>query len=159
MSETQTTIAEVTDSTPDYLEYGDYRGFVLLDAGEWVRNLTDDEVMAMRGRRVGDAEGYGVCFEVADNTPVEAQTTTVAELNIVTGELLIATEHLSDAAFDAVSARNGGANPNRAELEPWGKSELHLDRADTAVRDLGFTRISRWVDEGDLRTASVRVSR
>lgn len=49
MTTTQTPsklIGLVTDSTPAMLEYGDYRGYVVIDAetGEWECNLTEDEV-------------------------------------------------------------------------------------------------------------------
>ena len=40
-------VALVTDNTPDYLLYGSYRGWVLLDEyGVWLRNLTEAEVGA-----------------------------------------------------------------------------------------------------------------
>lgn len=38
------TIALVTDATPAYLDYADYRGWVALSAtGEWIADLTDEQ--------------------------------------------------------------------------------------------------------------------
>jgi hypothetical protein len=44
-----TYVGKVTDSTPESLEYGDYRGWVEVDAatGEWERNLTDAERLCL----------------------------------------------------------------------------------------------------------------
>jgi hypothetical protein len=54
------TVAEVTDSTPDYLEYGSYRGWVGLDAdGAWVLNLADEDVAATTVTWEVGNEGYG----------------------------------------------------------------------------------------------------
>lgn len=56
-----TLAAKVTDSTPARLEYGHYRGWVLLDAatGEWLRDLTDDEVGVMELGPEIYSEEYG----------------------------------------------------------------------------------------------------
>ena len=45
-----TYVGIVTERIPTSLEYGDYRGLVELDAktGEWLRNLTPDEVTGMQ---------------------------------------------------------------------------------------------------------------
>lgn len=41
-----TTIALVTDSTPSYLEYGDYRGWVALDTdGTYSHDVTEVDVV------------------------------------------------------------------------------------------------------------------
>lgn len=68
MTTTQTLIGKVTDSTPDSLEYGDYRGYVEIDAetGEWIRNLTADE----RGAITLGAPVYSEEYD--DLRPVEA---------------------------------------------------------------------------------------
>ena len=42
------TVALVTDDTPSYLEFGQYRGWVLLDrSGSWLGDLTDADVAAL----------------------------------------------------------------------------------------------------------------
>lgn len=45
----ETLIGLVTDDTPASLEYGDYRGWVEInaDTGEWLRNLTPAELVSV----------------------------------------------------------------------------------------------------------------
>jgi len=51
-----TLIGKINDATPATLEYGDYRGYVEVSAvtGEWVRDITDEERVALTNR-LGDA--------------------------------------------------------------------------------------------------------
>ena len=45
------TVALVTDDTPAYLQYEQYRGWVLLDkAGSWLDDLTEADVAALSVR-------------------------------------------------------------------------------------------------------------
>jgi hypothetical protein len=52
------TIALVTDNTPDTLEYGDYRGFVVLDGGTG-ECLTQADSMAHATAWVAEKLGVG----------------------------------------------------------------------------------------------------
>lgn len=62
----QQLVGLVTDDTPTHLEYGDYRGYVLIDAdtGEWVRNVSKEERARMT---LGEPVVYN--FEYADLRP------------------------------------------------------------------------------------------
>lgn len=45
---TTTTVALVDDTTDENLEYRDYRGWVGLNTnGEWVENLTDEQIQGL----------------------------------------------------------------------------------------------------------------
>lgn len=75
--------------------------------------------------------------------------TITATIDVVTGELTIS----NPADIDGISA-------NRSETEPWGAEEENMDRADTALADLGYRRVTEWAqsDAPDSEwTCTVRV--
>ena len=75
------TIATVDDNTPEYLEFGDYRGLVVLDdKGVFVAEATDldhakqlaaddlkvdaEQIDIRRGPNDAPYDGYGPCWDV-----------------------------------------------------------------------------------------------
>lgn len=77
-----------------------------------------------------------------------------ARVNVVDGSIRVTVPDAEDTDLAHVAGRVLATSAN---VEPWGAEEDDMDRADRILADLGWTRISEWVDEtGDTFTADVR---
>jgi hypothetical protein len=71
-------------------------------------------------------------------------TTYAAEVNVIDGTIAV---DVPDSEDTDIAPVDGHVMGTLARLAPWGEEEVSMDRADAALRELGWHRISEgWSD-------------